>query len=112
MPNSQLGGCTPVGSYVLVGSGTFHALRLWVDRWKLLGSPDVEIARAWNEKALTVFRDSVFCVLSEDSSLCTFEDFRKDLVKRVTLAGGRDLASSDEYIPSLPSSHLNLKFAT
>ena len=81
-----------------------HALRLWVDRWNLLGSPDIEIARAWNEQALTAFRDSVFCALSEDSSLCTFEHFRNDLINRVTLTTGRDPASSDDYVPSLPAS--------
>ena len=80
------------------------ALRLWVDRWKLLGSPDIDIARAWNEQALTAFRDSALSALSEDKSLRTFEEFRNDLIKRVTLTGGRDLASSDDYVPSLPAS--------
>ena len=81
-----------------------HALRVWVDRWNLLGSPDIEIARAWNEQSLAAFHDSVFRVLSEDGSLCTFEDFRNDLITRVALTGGRDPASSDDYLPSLPAS--------
>ena len=80
------------------------ALRLWVDRWNLLGSPDIEIARAWNEQDLTAFRDSVFRVLTEDSSVCTFEEFRNDLIKRLTLTGGRDLASLEHYVKSLPAS--------
>ena len=87
----------------LLAAKPSHALRLWVDRWKLLGSPDMEIARAWNEQALTAFRESVICVLAEDSCLCSFEDFRNDLIKRVALTGRQDIKSIDEYIPRLPA---------
>ena len=81
-----------------------QALRLWVDRWNLLGSPHIEIARAWNEPARTAFRESIFYALAEDNGICTFEDFRNELINRVTLTTGRDLASSDDYVPSLPAS--------
>ena len=79
-------------------------LRLWVDRWNLLGSPHIEVTQAWNEQAQTAFRDSVFHTLSEDSSLCTFVDFRNELIKQVALTSGQTLTLSDTYIPDLPTS--------
>ena len=79
-------------------------LRLWVDRWNLLVSPHIEVAQAWNEHALTAFRDSVFHTLSEDSSLCAFADFRNELIKRVALTNRQTLTLSDEHIPDLPTS--------
>ena len=78
-------------------------LRLWVDRWKLLGSPQVEPDKAWNPETSVAFRDAVFSVLETDTSICDFPSFRNDIIRRAAIAAGRTFSAMEEYIPDIPT---------
>ena len=78
-------------------------LRLWVDRWKLLGSPQVEPDKTWNPETAVAFRDAVFSALETDTAVCDFSSFRNDIIRRASIAAGRTFPAMEEYIPDIPT---------
>ena len=78
------------------------ALRIWVDRWHLLGSPSVMPYKAWNEGVGSAFREATIGVLSSDLSLVDWDEFRNNIIKLMALGDERPPSSFEGFVPPVP----------
>jgi hypothetical protein len=77
-------------------------LRVWVDRWRLLGLPELVPHRVWNETAANAFRDTAMGVLETEQGLVGWEETRSGFIRQMTLRSGQPSASAEQYVPSVP----------
>jgi len=78
-------------------------LRVWLDRWSLLGSPRLVPEVAWEEKTALAFCEASLAVLKAEPSLVGWEETRDGFARQMALGSGQDPASMGRYIPSLPN---------
>jgi hypothetical protein len=92
----------------LTGSGDhFAGLRLWVDRWRLLGNPSLVPGQAWSESAAEAFRETVVEVLTAEPSLVGWQKIRHAFAKQMAIGTGQPLSSTERYIPPIPAAFVD-----
>src|SRR6266478_3846667 len=69
---------------------TSHAaeLRLWVDRWRLLGWPSLLAHKVWSEAAANAFRETALAVLASEPGLAGWDDTRAGFIRQISLRTG------------------------
>ena len=82
-------------------------LRVWVDRWRLLGYPSIIPHRVWTEEAAAVFRETALDVLETESSLSDWEETRSKLVQQMALASGQPPTIAEPFIPKAPATFVD-----
>jgi hypothetical protein len=92
----------------LAASGDhFAELRLWVDRWRLLGAPSLVPGQAWSENAAETFRDTAIEVVKAEPSLVGWQEIRSAFVKQMAIGIGQPLSNTEQYIPSVPAAFVD-----
>jgi len=88
---------------------TSHAaeLRLWVDRWRLLGWPSLLAHKVWSEAAANAFRETALAVLASEPGLAGWDDTRAGFIRQISLRTGQPSASAESHIPPLPATLLD-----
>jgi hypothetical protein len=82
-------------------------LRVWVDRWRLLGYPSIIPHRVWTEEAADAFRETALDVLETESSLSDWEETRSELVQQMALVSGQPPASAEPFIPKVSATFVD-----
>ena len=85
------------------GTDMAAALRTWIDRWRLLGSPSVIPGRIWDEAAATGFRETAMDVLGSELSLTGWNEMRTGLVNELSVIGHHMPADCEAFVPSVPT---------
>lgn len=80
------------------------ALRDWVDRWSLLGGPDVIVSQAWTAADADAFRDGVLSVLQKDAHLLTWDAIAPAAMRRFAVVQGQAAENYAAYFGKLPAS--------
>ncbi len=78
------------------------AVRLWVDRWKQLGSPSLVPANLWEEAAASAFRETALKVLESDEGLVGWNEMRTGILNERALVHGMAVSDLDGSVPSVP----------
>ena len=79
-----------------------EALRIWVDRWDLLGHPKLVPTKIWNEIAINAFRDAAIGVLDSDPSLLGWEEIRAVYIKQSAFVTRQPESNIEKNIPPVP----------
>jgi hypothetical protein len=88
---------------IVTDSGLHRAeLRVWVDRWRLLGSPTLVPHEAWSETAVNAFRETAIGVLESEQGLVGWEETRTGFVREMALRSGQPSASAERYVAPVP----------
>jgi hypothetical protein len=82
-------------------------LRVWVDRWRLLGYPSIIPHRVWTEAAAAAFRETALGVLETESSLFGWEEIRSELVQQMAVVSGQPPASAEPFTPKVPTTFVD-----
>jgi hypothetical protein len=64
-------------------------LRLWIDRWRLLGWPSLAAHKIWTEKVANAFRESALVLLETEPGLTGWEETRDGFVRQISLRTGQ-----------------------
>lgn len=83
-------------------SDSASELRLWMDRWRLLGAPSLLPTQAWAEDAANAFLQTAMSMLENEPSLVGWQDTRSGFVKQVALGAGQQPQSMERYVPAVP----------
>ena len=78
------------------------ALRVWTDRWKVLGAPDLVPSRAWAPAAADAFRCIAIDVLESIAGLQGWDQTREHVIASLTLAGLQPRGDTERYVPPVP----------
>jgi hypothetical protein len=78
-------------------------LRVWVDRWRLLGSPTLVPHETWSEAAVNAFRETAIGVLESEQGLVGWEETRTGFVREIALRSGQPSASAERYVAPVPA---------
>ena len=81
-----------------------NALRVWFDRWAILGHPSVVPQMVWDEDALATFREAAFTVLESNRGVCGWEDARNDLIEKYALVNNEPTDTIAARVPPVPES--------
>lgn len=84
-----------------------EALRRWVDRWRIVGWPNLVLHRVWNEEAATTFREAAFGELESESGLTGWDDTRAGFISQISLRTDQPPAVAGQHVPLLPTSLLD-----
>ena len=83
------------------------ALRVWVDRWRLLGWPTLVAHNVWDETTADAFRESALVVLETEPGLTGWEETRVGFIRQISLRVGQPTAATERHVPSLPATLLD-----
>ena len=83
------------------------ALRVWVDRWKVLGCPSLLPDRAWEGHAASAFRDAALIIAESEPGLVGWEVMRATLVKQWALASNQPIPDVESFFPRVPRSFVD-----
>jgi hypothetical protein len=72
------------------------ALRLWVDRWSVLGNPSIVPNRAWGQAEADTFREAALHVIETEATLIDWERVR-------ALSSQRPRTEADKFLPAVPA---------
>jgi hypothetical protein len=89
------------------GASLAGELRLWVDRWRLLGWPSLVAHKVWSEAAATAFQDTALAVLASEPGLAGWDETRAGFIRQISLRTGQPPARGESHIPPLPASLLD-----
>ena len=78
------------------------ALRLWTDRWKVLGAPDLVPSKAWAPAAADAFRRTAIDVLESIAGLPDWDRTREHMIASLTLSGSQPRVDIERYIRPPP----------
>jgi hypothetical protein len=78
------------------------ALRLWVDRWYVLGFPSLIPSTAWSEPDLVAFWKGATEVLESKAGLLGWEELRASFIARMAVTSGQSSADLDNQLPCIP----------
>ncbi len=81
-------------------------LRLWVDRWRLLGWPSLVAHKVWSEKAANIFRETTLAVLASEPGLAGWDETRSGFIRQISLRTGQPDANTESHFPPLPGTLL------
>ncbi len=88
----------------VTGPGLHPAqLRVWVDRWRLMGLPTLIPHEAWSEKSVEAFRETAMSVLESEQSLVGWEETRSGFIRQMALRSGQPVESAERYVPPVPT---------
>jgi hypothetical protein len=76
-------------------------LRLWVDRWRLLGWPSLVAHRVWSEAAANAFRQTALAVLACEPGLAGWDETRAGFIRQISLRTGQS------HVPPLAATLLD-----
>jgi hypothetical protein len=78
------------------------ALRLWVDRWNVLGNPSVVPNRAWEQTEADAFCEAALHEIETEATLTGWEGVRALYVKQMAIFSQRPSTDADEFLPAVP----------
>ncbi|WP_316169052.1 MULTISPECIES: hypothetical protein [unclassified Bradyrhizobium] len=73
-------------------------LRLWLDRWRLLGAPKLVPSEVWAEGDAMAFCQTAFEMLGTEPSLVGWQETRSGFLKEMALVSGREPEHLEQYI--------------
>jgi hypothetical protein len=79
------------------------ALRLWVDRWHILGSPPLIPAAAWSDADAVAFWDAVVETLESRAGLFSWDDLRTSFTAWMAVISGRPPSDLSARLPVIPN---------
>ena len=79
------------------------ALRVWVDRWNLLGCPSLVTGHAWKEAPASAFREAALNVLGSDPGLVDWNEMRVGIFTRRALASNQSPSVMEGSVPPVPA---------
>src|SRR5579859_4030004 len=79
------------------------ALRLWVDRWNVLGNPSVVPNRAWGQAEADAFREAALHAIETEATLTDWKGARARYVKQMAIVSQRPSTEADEFLPAVPA---------
>ncbi len=80
------------------------ALRLWTDRWKVMGAPNLVPSQVWAAEAADAFRSTTMKVLESVAGLPNWDETREHIISGLMLAHSQPRSNFDRYIPPVPAS--------
>jgi hypothetical protein len=83
------------------------ALRVWVDRWRLLGWPSLVAHETWSEAAANAFRDAALAVLAAEPNLASWEATRAGFIRQISLRTSQRPENAARPVPALPATLLD-----
>ena len=78
------------------------ALRLWVDRWHVLGFPSLIPSAAWSETELLAFWKAATELLGSKAGFLGWEELRTSFIAGMALTSGQSSADLSNYVPAIP----------
>ena len=78
------------------------SLRVWIDRWKLLGSPPLVPGHVWSQDDAEAFRDASLAVLTPSNGLLDWEERRAAITTLSARYVGQSPADVLHEIPHFP----------
>ncbi|MDA8118895.1 MAG: hypothetical protein M0Z85_02335 [Gammaproteobacteria bacterium] len=78
------------------------ALRVWVDRWSLLGFPSLTPSQVWDENAAETFRNTAINTL-EHGYVTGWDAARNRYIRELATARGQDPSSYEGHISPVPT---------
>ncbi len=92
----------------LCGSAPHGAqLRVWVDRWHLLGWPSLVAHAVWSEVAANAFREAALALLASEPGLTGWEETRAGFIRQISLRTGQPPENAERHVPALPATLLD-----
>ena len=82
-------------------------LRVWTDRWRLLGWPSLVAQEVWSEAAANTFREAALSVLASEPGLAGWEETRTGFIRQISLRTGQPGENAERHIPALPATLLD-----
>jgi hypothetical protein len=82
-------------------------LRVWVDRWHLLGWPSLVAHAVWNEAAANAFREAALAMLALEPGLTGWEETRAGFIQQINLRTGQPPKNVERQVPALPATLLD-----
>ncbi len=79
------------------------ALRLWVDRWRLLGSPSLVPTEAWSDEDAAAFWNAAVEMIEFKAGLVGWNEMRAGFIKQLAAANDRPSPHLDTYFPPPPT---------
>jgi tetratricopeptide (TPR) repeat protein len=79
-------------------------LRLWVDRWRILGSPSLTPALAWSDADAAAYLDAVAETLEAKVGLVSWDRFRAGIIAQLAICSGQSPSEIGAFIPAIPAS--------
>jgi hypothetical protein len=83
------------------------ALRVWVDRWRLLGWPSLVAHEVWNEAAADAFREAAIAVLASEPGLTGWDETRGGFIRQISLRTGQPPENAERHVPALSATLLD-----
>jgi hypothetical protein len=77
-------------------------LRLWLDRWYLLGAPRLVPTQAWDDEAALAFLQTALTALESEPSLVSWRETRDGFAKQLALGSGQTPGSMERHVPPVP----------
>jgi hypothetical protein len=82
-------------------------LRIWIDRWRLLGWPSLVAHKVWSETAANAFREAALGVVASEPGLAGWDETRAGFVRQISLRTGQPAANAQRHIPAAPATLLD-----
>jgi hypothetical protein len=77
-------------------------LRLWVDRWRLIGAPSLIPTQAWADDAASAFLQTAISVLERELSLVGWQDIRNGFMTQLALGYGKAPSDMERHVSAVP----------
>jgi hypothetical protein len=82
-------------------------LRVWIDRWSLLGSPSLVAHEIWDETAADAFRKTALGVLASEPGVTGWDETRAGFIRQISLRTGQPPANAEQHLPAVPATLLD-----
>lgn len=79
-----------------------RALRIWVDRWKVLSTPELAPSKAWDSLTADRFRRAALQVLETEPALEDWEETHARFIRELAVEQGREQQDVSDFIPDPP----------
>ena len=76
-------------------------LRLWVDRWRVLGFPSLTPSAAWTEPEHLVFWKAATELLGSKAGLLSWEELRSRFIAEMVFRSGRSSEELSNFLPAV-----------
>jgi hypothetical protein len=78
------------------------AIRLWVDRWRILGSPSLPKG-AWDDQEAAAFREASIETLRVEAGLVGWDELRSSFRGQMGVVHEQSGPGIEGYLPELPA---------